>query len=55
MAVILTTTKSLLSGIGNSGVEAQELIRGGSALKRAATLLLNASLSGDGAGERDDI
>ena len=33
----------------------QELIRGGAAVKRAATLLLTASLLGDGAGERGGV
>ena len=42
-------------GYGNWGVEAQELIRGGAAVKRAATLLLTASLPGDSAGERGGV
>ena len=44
-----------LSGIGNLGVEAQELIRGSAALKRVATLLRTACLPGDGAGERGGV
>ena len=35
--------------------ELQELIRGGAGVKRAVTMLLTASLPGDGAGERGGV
>ena len=54
MADVLKNPTSL-SGIGNSEVETQELIRGGAALKTAATLFFTASLPVDGAGERGGV
>ena len=54
MAFILKSPL-FFSGIGNWVVEAQDLIRGGAAVKRAASLLLAASLPGDGAGERGEV